>query len=128
MVGYGDEEYGYRLFDPRKVKVVRCRDVVFYEHEMGADLLNVDKATTLDLSLDTDDTFTPILVDHPANEEVDEVLLCNVSKIDPDSDALGELEYANDDDAPQHEKEVHKQGEKLVPLVHDVENVDNVDF
>ncbi|PKI37943.1 hypothetical protein CRG98_041656 [Punica granatum] len=33
FVGYGDEEYGYRLLDPKKGKVVRSRDVVFREQE-----------------------------------------------------------------------------------------------
>ena len=36
FVGYGDEEYGFRLYDPEKGKVVRSRDVVFFEHEKGA--------------------------------------------------------------------------------------------
>ena len=31
FVGYGDEEYGFRLYDPEKKKVVRSRDVVFFE-------------------------------------------------------------------------------------------------
>lgn len=34
---------GYRLYDPEKRKVVRSRDVVFYEHEMSANILNVDR-------------------------------------------------------------------------------------
>ena len=124
FVGYGDKEYGYRLFDPEKGKVVRSRDVVFYEHKMGADILNVDKATTSDLPLATDDTSTPIPINRLANEEVDEVVLENVGEVHPDGDALDELEYANDDDALQHEEEVHEQGEQLVPPVYDVENAD----
>lgn len=31
VVGYGDEEYGFRLYDPKKKKVVRSRDVVFFK-------------------------------------------------------------------------------------------------
>lgn len=35
FVGYGDEEFGYRFYDPEKKKIVRSRDVIFHEHEMG---------------------------------------------------------------------------------------------
>ena len=114
------------LFDHEKGKVLRSRDVVVYEHKIGADLLNVDKATTSDLACAIDDTSTPIPVDRPTNEELDEVVLDKVGEVHPDGDALDELEYANDDDAPQYE-EVHEQGEQLVPPVHDVENADTVE-
>lgn len=43
FVGYGDEEYGFRLYDPEKQKVVRSKDVVFFEHEMGAELLRASQ-------------------------------------------------------------------------------------
>ena len=33
FIGYGDEEFGYRLWDPEKQKIVRSRDVMFHEHE-----------------------------------------------------------------------------------------------
>ena len=33
FIGYGDEEFDYRLWDSKKQKVVRSRDVVFHEHE-----------------------------------------------------------------------------------------------
>ncbi|GKV35980.1 hypothetical protein SLEP1_g44167 [Rubroshorea leprosula] len=44
FVGYGDEEFGYRLWDPEKKKIVKSRDVVFHEHEKINDLKE-DKAT-----------------------------------------------------------------------------------
>ncbi|GKV49114.1 hypothetical protein SLEP1_g55881 [Rubroshorea leprosula] len=44
FVGYGDEEFGYRLWDPEKKKTVRSRDVVFHEHEKINDLKE-EKAT-----------------------------------------------------------------------------------
>ncbi|CAL5350460.1 unnamed protein product [Camellia sinensis] len=31
FIGYGDEEFGYRLWDPKHKKVIRSRDVVFQE-------------------------------------------------------------------------------------------------
>ncbi|GLT26816.1 hypothetical protein SLA2020_018580 [Shorea laevis] len=44
FVGYGDEEFGYRLWDPEKKKTVKSRDVVLHEHEKINDLKE-DKAT-----------------------------------------------------------------------------------
>ena len=33
FVRYGDKEFSYWLWDPKKKKVVRSRDIVFFEHE-----------------------------------------------------------------------------------------------
>ncbi|KAI3740618.1 hypothetical protein L2E82_31087 [Cichorium intybus] len=33
FIGYGDEEFGYRLWDPELKKVIRSRDVIFYEDQ-----------------------------------------------------------------------------------------------
>ena len=33
FIGYGDEEFGYRLWDSEKQKTVRSRDVMFHEHK-----------------------------------------------------------------------------------------------
>ena len=33
LVGYGNEEFGYRLWDPVKKKIFRSRDVIFYEDQ-----------------------------------------------------------------------------------------------
>ena len=38
FIGYGDEEFGYRLWDLEKQKTVRSRDVVFHEHETIEDM------------------------------------------------------------------------------------------
>ena len=38
FVGYGDEEFDYRLWDSEKQKIVRNRDVVFHEHESVEDV------------------------------------------------------------------------------------------
>ncbi|GKV38830.1 hypothetical protein SLEP1_g46695 [Rubroshorea leprosula] len=37
FLGYGDEEYGYRLWDLKNRKLMRTRDVVFIENEMVED-------------------------------------------------------------------------------------------
>ena len=32
--GYGYKEFGYKLWDPEKHKIVKSRDVVFHEHNI----------------------------------------------------------------------------------------------
>ena len=38
FIGYGDEEFDYRLWDSEKQKTVRNREVVFHEHETIKDM------------------------------------------------------------------------------------------
>ena len=38
MIGYGNEEFGYKLWDPEKQKIVKSRDIVFHEHETIKDM------------------------------------------------------------------------------------------
>ena len=33
FIGYGDEEFGNRLWDSEKQKIVKGKDIVFHEHE-----------------------------------------------------------------------------------------------
>lgn len=44
FLGYGDEEFGYRLWDPEKKRVIRSRDVVFHEQETMSDSATQEKA------------------------------------------------------------------------------------
>ena len=37
FVGYGDEEFGYRLWDPKMKKFIRSRDVIFHKNQSIAD-------------------------------------------------------------------------------------------
>ena len=43
FVGYGDAEFGYKLWDPEKKKMIRSQDVVFHENENLADLVKIEK-------------------------------------------------------------------------------------
>lgn len=43
FVGYGDEEFGYRLWDIDKKKLVRSTDVVFHEQEPIVDCDKTEK-------------------------------------------------------------------------------------
>lgn len=45
FLGYGDEEFGYRLWDPVGRKLVRSNDVVFYEDQTIEDLDKNEKPT-----------------------------------------------------------------------------------
>ena len=38
FIGYGDDEFGYRLWDLEKQKTVRSKDVMFHEHETIEDM------------------------------------------------------------------------------------------
>ncbi|KAK9134880.1 hypothetical protein Syun_014210 [Stephania yunnanensis] len=38
LLGFGDAEFGYRLWDQEKKKIVRSRDVAFHEYETITDL------------------------------------------------------------------------------------------
>jgi hypothetical protein len=46
FLGYGNGEFGYRLWDPIEKKLVRSRDVVFFEKETIENVQNLDKAKT----------------------------------------------------------------------------------
>lgn len=134
FVGYGDEEYGFRLYDPEK-KVVRSRDVIFFQQEKGADLLSKRYTSTTELFFDTTNgvTSTPIIL--PENENVGDVF----DNVDNDVDEVqpnGEIPdhvYNDDVDASSsdeeiHEEnvhedvireEVHEQGEQSTPQMED---------
>ena len=43
FVGYGDEEFGYKLWDPKKKKMIKSQDVVFHENENLVDLEKTEK-------------------------------------------------------------------------------------
>ena len=38
FIGYGDEEFDYRLWDSKKQKIVRSKDFMFHEHETIEDM------------------------------------------------------------------------------------------
>ncbi|BBH02186.1 hypothetical protein Prudu_012683 [Prunus dulcis] len=41
--GYGNEEFGYRLWDPVTRNIIRSRDVVFFEDQNIEDIRRGDK-------------------------------------------------------------------------------------
>ena len=43
FLGYSNEEFGYKLWDPATKKIIRSRDVVFFEDQTIEDLDQVKK-------------------------------------------------------------------------------------
>ena len=69
FLGYGHEEFGYRLYDPVDKKVVRSRDVVFLEDQTIEDIDKLESAeSSTDDLVDLDPLDPPIV--HDINEEV----------------------------------------------------------
>ena len=48
FLGYGHEEFGYRLWDPVDKKVIRSRDVIFFEDQTIKDFDKSKKTVSLD--------------------------------------------------------------------------------
>ncbi|CAH9088439.1 unnamed protein product [Cuscuta epithymum] len=124
FVGYGDEEYGFRLYDPEKQKVVRSRDVVFFEHEKGAELLGVRYHTYSDSFVDTTDVSsvpTSVSVEQPSYDDLD-TPHDGVEDMQPDDDDDGDVPPFDDapNDAQANNEEVHEQGEQNTPPDDDV--------
>ena len=44
FLGYGGAEFGYRLWDPEKRKIIRSRDVVFHEDQFFGDIEKTEKS------------------------------------------------------------------------------------
>ncbi|CAN0905823.1 Retrovirus-related Pol polyprotein from transposon TNT 1-94, partial [Linum grandiflorum] len=127
FVGYADEEYGFRLYDPEKKKVVRSRDVVFFEHEKGADLLSMRYISTSELPIDS--ANVPSSTVQPSNENVEDVV-DDVDEVQPESDAPtvddNDLDESSDEEIQEenglgedNHEEVHEQGEQPIPQVED---------
>jgi hypothetical protein len=45
FIGYGQDEFGYKLYDPLGNKLTRSRDVVFMEDQIIEDIDKVEKTT-----------------------------------------------------------------------------------
>jgi Reverse transcriptase (RNA-dependent DNA polymerase) len=67
FLGYENEEFGFRLWDPEKRRIVRCKDVVFYEDQIGIDLNNDKKSERVGESIEL--TPIPSLVQSAATNE-----------------------------------------------------------
>ncbi|KAM2529201.1 hypothetical protein PS1_027217 [Malus domestica] len=92
FLGYGDEDFGYRLWDPYQKKFIRSRDVVFYEdHTIG----DSDKEAQPD---GADRGVDPLASDEESHDDIPEAA-ANEVPAEPDNADQGEP----DQDVPDHE-------------------------
>ena len=56
FVGYGDAEFGYKLWDPKKKKMIRSRDMVFHENE---NITDTEKSEKSKFSVEVVSDLTP---------------------------------------------------------------------
>ncbi|KAL4582349.1 hypothetical protein LXL04_006896 [Taraxacum kok-saghyz] len=69
FIGYGDEEFGYKLWDPELKKVIRSKDVVFYENQYYDSKSSVSEQQSSTVSEPISETNEDV----PIEENVDEV-------------------------------------------------------
>ncbi|KAJ4721959.1 Retrovirus-related Pol polyprotein from transposon TNT 1-94 [Melia azedarach] len=71
FLGYGQDEFGYRLYDPVNKKIIRSRDVVFMEDQTKADF-QIEKVTEpLSSSVSVDlDIVPPALREDPHVDDI----------------------------------------------------------
>ena len=70
FVGYGQDEFGHRFFDPVKKKLVRSYDVVFFEDQTIGNLDKVEKNDSCDSLVDVD--LVPLTIPPGENLQNDE--------------------------------------------------------
>ena len=112
FVGYGDEEFGYRLWDSEKKKVVRSRDVVFHENETSSNVEQVmggDNSTSEGVA-----DMTPVRIQP---EDV-----TNGRMQEPEQD---EEQSAVEDDESTVDEENNTEGDEQGELPHPPEEVES---
>ncbi|KAM1738797.1 hypothetical protein ACFX11_014582 [Malus domestica] len=108
FLGYGGEDFGYRLWDPYQKKFIRSRDVVFYEEQTIGDS---DKEAQPDGAVRGVD---PLASDEESHDDIPEA---TANEVPAESDNANQEEP--DQDVPNHEiahqgepsQEEHIQGE-----------------
>ncbi|KAM2683111.1 hypothetical protein EV1_044763 [Malus domestica] len=98
FLGYGGEDFGYRLWDPYQKKFIRSRDVVFYEDQTIGDS---DKEAQPDGAVRGVD---PLASDEESHDDIPEA---TANEVPAESDNADQEEP--DQDVPDHE--IADQGE-----------------
>ena len=102
FVGYGQDEFGYRFFDPVEKKLVRSRDVVFFEDQTIEDLDKVEKVDSQSSDSLVDVDPVPLTIPPGENLQNDE------NQVDiEDGDNIQNDQYAVD--APVQDDELGQQ-------------------
>ena len=74
FVGYGDREFGYKLWDPKKKKMIRSRDVVFHKNENIKDFEKSEKSKS---TVENVSDLTPISLSSDIATGIEEVQVEN---------------------------------------------------
>lgn len=114
FLGYGHEEFGYRLWDPVGKKIVRSRDVVFLEDQFG-EVEKIDKPRP---SISSYIDLTPVPPPTVHNNQMeDNDRMENGQEDHQDNGGRFEFDQTNEDDehAGNEEQETHRT-ETEVPL------------
>ena len=98
FVGYGDAEFCYKLWDPKKKKIIRSRDVFFHENENIKDFEKFEKSksTVEDVS-----DLTPTSSSSDIATDIEEVQVENYG----DEPARVGGDDAIDTEANEHEEQ-----------------------
>jgi len=73
FLGYGHEEFGYRLWDPVSKKITRSRDVVFFEDQTIEDMEQTKKPESLcEERVDLGPVFPPCVTHDEHRRDVQE--------------------------------------------------------
>jgi Reverse transcriptase (RNA-dependent DNA polymerase) len=95
--------FRYRLWDPHKRRIVRCKDVVFYEDQIGVDLNNDRKSKRVGESIEL--TLVPSLVQSAATDEDES----NEEAIEKISDMIDSDDDKIVYDAPEQGEQHHQE-------------------
>ena len=102
FIGYGHDEFGYRLWDPLDKKLIRSRDVVFLEDQTIEDFGMIEKSGSSSSDLIDLEPSPPII-----NEE-------NVEEIQPSHDVPNE-EVSQDDELDIEGEEQTQEPQQPMP-------------
>ena len=108
FIGYGDEEFGYRLWNSEKQKIVKSRDIVFHEHETIEDMEKNVRGAKLTYEGVADSTPGQTSLESVTNE-------AEMSKSEPRTE-LEELVIEEEESGDDNDMGGVDQGEKIPPL------------
>ena len=108
FIGYGDEEFGYKLWDLEKQKIVRSREVVFHEHETIEDMKKNVSGAKLTYEGVADLTPRQTSSKSATNE-------AKMSESEPETE-LEELVIEEEDSGDDSDTEGVDRGEQIPPL------------
>ncbi|CAM8972007.1 unnamed protein product [Rhodiola kirilowii] len=90
FIGYGDEKWGYKLYDPANKKVIRSRDVVFLKDQTISDFEKGEKAETYIDALDDYELIIPgkkqAIVEHENVRDHEQAAHDNRARVDSSDD------------------------------------------